>query len=183
VVAVVVAVEIRALERHELARVGEIDRTERIDVLFEQRGTELAARRGTWDAPAWDPHGQGEHSVVAQHRALEHYADVGGLALAAFANGRLVGIGMVVPHLRPTIAQLAYLHVSAAFRSGGIGGRLCDDLELVARDAGDAEIVVTATPSENTVRFYLARGFRPMVRPLPELFELEPDDIHMSKEI
>ena len=31
-----------------------------------------------------------------------------------------MGIGVVVPHLRPKIAQLAYLHVSAAFRGTGI---------------------------------------------------------------
>jgi len=40
----------------------------------------------------------------------------------------------------------------------------------------DAEMVVSATPSENTVRFYLGRGFRPMAQPLPELLEaLERD--------
>ena len=31
------------------------------------------------------------------------------------------------------------------------------------------------------MRFYLSRGFLPMVEPLAELFELEPEDIHMSK--
>jgi hypothetical protein len=46
-------VEIRDLARSELSRVGEIDRTERIDVLFEQHGTELVAwRRGSWSASA-----------------------------------------------------------------------------------------------------------------------------------
>jgi hypothetical protein len=54
---------------------------------------------------------------------------------------------------------------------------------LIACHAGDTEIVVTATPSENTVRFYLGRGFRAMAQPLSELFELEPDDIHMEKAI
>ena len=44
-------------------------------------------------------------------------------------------------------------------------------------------IVVTATPSGNTVRFYLARGYQPMAQPLPELLELEPEDIHMGKVI
>ena len=90
---------------------------------------------------------------------------------------------MVVPHIRPAIAQLAYLHVSRSFRSAGIGSRLAVDLEQIARRSGDTEIVVTATPSENTVRFYLSRGYRPTAQPLPELLELEPDDVHMSKMI
>ena len=47
--------------------------------------------------------------------------------------------------------------------------------------AARPDIVVSATPSENTVRFYLGRGFQPMAEPLAELFELEPDDVHMCK--
>jgi GNAT superfamily N-acetyltransferase len=177
------SIEIRDLAGNEFSRVGEIERAERINVIFEQHGTELVARRGTWSAPAWDPDGHGEHSVDAQRQALEYFADKGGIARGAFSNGRFVGIGMLVPHIRPAIAQLAYLHVSQDFRSTGIGSRLCVDLELIARRAGDTEIVVTATPSENTVCFYLDRGYRPMAQPLPELLELEPEDIHMAKVI
>ena len=91
------------------------------------------------------------------------------------------GIGVVVPHLRPRIAQLAFLHVSAPLRATGIGSRLSEQLEQIARAAGDSDMVVSATPSENTVRFYLGRGFQPMAEPLAELFELEPEDVHMRK--
>jgi GNAT superfamily N-acetyltransferase len=174
-------VEFRRLARAELSRVAQIDRTERIDLIYEQRGTELVERRGNWNSPAWDPDGHGEHSVEAQRLALEHYVDAGGIAIGAFSEGRLVGIGVVVPHLHPEIAQLAFLHVSEAFRAAGIGRRLSDELDLIARDAGDTEIVVSATPSENTVRFYMGRGYELMARPLPTLYELEPEDVHMSK--
>ena len=164
------SIEFKRLARVELSSVAEIDRTERIDLIYEQRGTELEERRGNWSSAAWDPHGHGEHSVEAQRHALEHYVDAGGIALGAFSNGRLVGIGVVVPHLRPEIAQLAFLHVSAAFRATGIGRRLSDELDLIARDAGDTEIVVSATPSENTVRFYMSRGYELMAQALPELY-------------
>jgi GNAT superfamily N-acetyltransferase len=174
-------VEFRRLGRIEVVRVVEIDRTERIDVLYDQHGTELVARRGEWSATAWDSDGHGEHSVEAQVHALKHYLDTGGIALGAFASERLVGIGVVVPQLRPGIAQLAFLHVSAPFRATGVGSSLCEYLEQVARTAGDSALVVSATPSENTVRFYLGRGFRPMAEPLAELFELEPEDVHMHK--
>lgn len=174
-------IELRRLARAELSRVAEIDRTERIDLIYEQRGTELDARRGSWSATAWDPHEDGEHSVAVQRRSLEHYVDAGGVALGAFSQARLVGIGVVVPHLRPEIAQLAFLHVSAAFRATGIGRRLSDELDLIARDAGDLEIVVSATPTENTVRFYRSRGYALTADPLPELYELEPEDVHMRK--
>jgi GNAT superfamily N-acetyltransferase len=169
------------LRRTELSRVAEIDRRERIDVQYVQHGTELVARRGNWSSLAWDPDGHGEHSVKAQIHMLEHYVDMGGIALGAFAGERLAGIGAVVPHLRPGIAQLAYLMVSAPFRATGIGSRLCEQLDEIARTAGDSAMVVTATPTENTVRFYFGRGFQPMAEPLAELFELEPEDVHMRK--
>jgi GNAT superfamily N-acetyltransferase len=174
-------IEFKRLARVELSGIAEIDRTERIDLVYEQRGTELEERRGNWNSLAWDPHGHGEHSVDAQRHALEHYLDGGGIALGAFSKGRLVGIGVVVPHLGPGIAQLAFLHVSQAFRATGIGSRLSDELDLIARDAGDTEIVVSATPSENTVRFYMTRGYELMAQALPELYDLEPEDVHMRK--
>ncbi len=173
--------EIRRLTRAELSRVAEIDRSERIEILYEQHGTTLVERRGNWSSTPWDPHGHGEHSVAAQQHALEQYVDSGGIALGAFSNGLLVGIGVVVPHRRPEIAQLAFLHVSSAVRATGIGGRLCDELDAVARDAGDTDIVVSATPSQNTVRFYLGRGYELMAQALPELYEREPEDVHLKK--
>jgi GNAT superfamily N-acetyltransferase len=175
------SVQFRTLDRAELSRLVEIDRAERIDVVYEQHGTQLVARHGNWSAPPWDPDGHDGHSVEAQVRMLEHHFDAGGIALGAFASGQLVGIGVVVPHLRPRIAQLAFLHVSAPLRGTGIGSRLSEQLEQIAGAAGDSEMVVSATPSENAVRFYLSRGFEPMTEPLAELFELEPEDVHMRK--
>ena len=174
-------VEFRTLDPTELSRVVEIDRTEHFDVLYHQHGTRLVATHGDWTASAWDPVGHGEYSVAARVQALERYVGAGGIALGALAAGRLAGICVVVPHLRPQIAQLAFLHVSAPFRATGIGTRLFEQLEHIARAAGDSEVVVSATPSGNTVRFYLGRGFQPMAAPLAELLELEPDDVHMHK--
>jgi GNAT superfamily N-acetyltransferase len=113
--------------------------------------------------------------------AVEQYVHAGGIALGAFARGRLVGIGVVVPHFRPGIAQLAFLHVSAPLPATGIGTRLSEQLEQIARGVGDSDMVVSATPSGNTVRFYLGRGFQPVTEPLAELFGLEPEDVHMRK--
>jgi hypothetical protein len=40
---------------------------------------------------------------------------------------------------------------------------------------------VSATPSESAVGIYLRMGFEPVDEPLVELYELEPEDIHMAK--
>jgi GNAT superfamily N-acetyltransferase len=173
----------RQLTTEELVRVGEIDRTERIETLFVQHGSELEEEPGDWSARAWFREGEGEHSVAHQRRECERYLAVGGVALGAFAEERLVGVGIVVPHVRPGVAQFAFLHVSNGYRGRGIGGHLSQELEGVAREQGDTTMVVSATPSLNTVRFYRGRGFEPMVEPLPELYDLEPEDVHMEKQL
>ena len=88
-----------------------------------------------------------------------------------------------LPHIRPRIAQFAFLYVSNGRRAQGIGRHLSEELERLACEGGDTTMVVSATPSLNTVCFYLRRGFEPMAQPLPELYELEPDDVHMQKRL
>jgi GNAT superfamily N-acetyltransferase len=107
----------------------------------------------------------------------------GATIFGAFDGERLVGIGLVTPHIRPGIAQLSYLHVGNGYRGQGIGRRLVAELERVAIEAGDTEMVVSATPTVNTVRFYMGCGYAPMAEPLAELFEKEPEDIHLSKRL
>jgi len=173
----------RPLAAEDLARIGEIDRSERIDTLYVQHGFRLEEKPGEWNAPAWFDEGEGEHSVAHQRTECERYLAAGGIALGAFSEGRLVGIGIGIPHIRPGVAQLAFLHVSNGYRARGVGGHLSDELERLARERGDTRMVVSATPSLNTVRFYRRRGFEPMAEPLPELYQLEPEDVHMEKRL
>ena len=103
------------------------------------------------------------------------------LRLVVVAVAKALGLCLREQITRPGIAQLAYLHVSNEYRARGVGGHLSEELERLARERGDTTMVVSATPSLNTVRFYRRRGFQPMSEPLPELYELEPDDVHMEK--
>ena len=171
----------RPLTAADLARVGEIDRAERIDTLYVQEGASLREVHGNFSAASWRRDGRGEHSVRHQQEECERLLRAGGTAFGAFAEDRLVGLGVVLPHLRPGIAQLAFLYVSDGIRGRGVGVALTSQLERVAREAGDRTIVVSAVPSRNTVDFYRGRGYEPMAEPLPELFDLEPDDVHMQK--
>jgi GNAT superfamily N-acetyltransferase len=173
----------RRLVTADLTRIGEIDRTERIDIVYVQHGARLEQQLGDFSAPAWLAEGEGEHSVAHQRAECERHLDAGGIALGAFVNGRLVGIGIVRPHIRPGIAQFAFLYVSNGHRAQGIGQHLSEELERLAREGGDTTMVVSATPSLNTVRFYLHQGFEPMAEPLPELYELEPEDVHLQKRL
>jgi len=142
-------IEYRRLAAAELTRVGEIDRAERIESRYVQRGPRLELQVGDWSSPPWDAEGDGEHSVAGQRAALVRQVEAGATPLGAFAGDRLVGIGLVMPHVRPGVAQLAYLHVSDGYRASGIGRRLSDDLGRIGREAGDSGVVVPGTPSVN----------------------------------
>jgi hypothetical protein len=162
---------IRRLARTELSLVGEIDRTERIDLLYEQRGTELwsgpgpgARRPGTQTGTANTPSKQsGTNSSTTSTR-------VGWRSAPSWTDG-WSGSACRAPAARGRAARV--LHVTQTFRGSGIGSRLSGELEQVAHGAGDSAMVVSAAPSAHTVRFYQGRGFELMPQPLPELFERE----------
>jgi len=177
------AITYRPIQPDELSRIAEIDRSERIDTIYLQRGSDLVAVSGDFSARPWHADGQGEHSVAHQVEECERYLAAGGIAIGALADGRLVGIGVVVPHIRDGVAQLGFLHVSDGYRGRGIGGRLCAQLEQIGGELGDTVMVVSATPSANTVRFYRNLGFEPTANPLRELYELEPKDVHLEKRL
>ena len=52
-------------------------------------------------------------------------------------------------------------------------------MAALARDGGARTLYVSATPSESAVGCYRRLGFEPTADPIPELLELEPEDVHM----
>jgi GNAT superfamily N-acetyltransferase len=103
--------------------------------------------------------------------------------IGAFDGERLVGVGLLTPEVRPEIAQLAYLQVSSGYRRLGIATRIVHTLIDWASETGARQIYVSATPSESALGFYLGEGFSPVDELLPELFELNPEDIHMIRNL
>ncbi len=122
----------RPLQPSELNRLGEIDRTERVETIYYQQGANLKESAETFDIPPWSPTGDEFHTVPFQIGFCEEHLARGGQLFGAFDGERLVGIGLVTPHLRPGIAQLAYLHVSHGYRGRGVGQRLVEEMERVA---------------------------------------------------
>lgn len=176
-------ITLRLMQPEELDRLGEIDRTERITSIYIQQEDALEEREEPYDVPPWSPTGSHAHSVPDQVGFCQWHVARGASIFGAFAGERLVGIGLVTPHIRPGIAQLSYLHVGHGYRGRGVGRRLVAELERVAREAGDTQMVVSATPTARTVQFYMSCGYAPMAEPLAELFAEEPEDVHLSKRL
>ncbi|MGD2157190.1 MAG: GNAT family N-acetyltransferase [Anaerolineales bacterium] len=173
----------RKLTKSELPGIADIDRSEIIRVGYEVKYGKLIRKDVVWDTPDFILEGEGAHTISEQVAFCRDHLERNGISIGAFDHDRLVGIGVLTPNLRPGMAQLAYLYVSAPYRRMGIATELACQLIRHARKQGANRVYVSATPSESAVDFYRSIGFDLIDEPLPELFELEPEDIHMVLEL
>jgi predicted N-acetyltransferase YhbS len=174
-------VEIRGLQRDEIANVWSIDRAEVIEGIYRLRGGELALERVHHDVPGWPP-GEPAHYGPLLLDCVDH----GGVAYGAFDGGELIGAAVVesrfIGRANDTI-QLKFLHVSRRARGKGVGVALFAKAAARARALGARRLYVSSTESEHTVQFYLRRGCRLAEEVDAALFALEPADIHLALEL
>jgi ribosomal protein S18 acetylase RimI-like enzyme len=116
-------------------------------------------------------------------RFCAEHLEAGGVLLGALDGDRLAAVAILRYRLTESMAHLAFLHVSREYRRQGIAAQLTEEMVRLARLDGARELYVSATESESAVGFYLSQGFRPTDTPHPVLFALEPEDIHMIKEL
>lgn len=176
-------VQYRWLGKSDLVRLAEIDRAEQILLAYSQEGDELTPKTVNWQVPTWTAQGDGDHSLNQIVAFCSDHLERGGLMRGAFVDDILVGVGILQPDIRPYLDQLAFLQVSRDYRRQGIASELVDDLCRTALDKGSKRLYVSATPSESAVKFYAHHGFKPVKVRVPELQALEPEDIHMIKEL
>ncbi|MBU0491170.1 MAG: GNAT family N-acetyltransferase [Chloroflexi bacterium] len=165
----------------DVPRLAELDRSERVTLNYRMEEGALTGFAVDWDVPRWFAEGDGEHTVAHHVHFCQQHLAQGSQMLGAFDGDTLVGLGTLQPQIRPGLAQLAFLHVSRAYRRRGIAAHLVEQLCDEVRRAGATAIYVSATPSESAVGFYRSQGFALTDQPIPELLALEPEDIHMVK--
>jgi predicted N-acetyltransferase YhbS len=170
-------VKIRELERRELGALWSIDRREVIDRMY-YHDEDLVLRREPYDVQGW-PAGEPEQYGPILLDCFDH----GGTFYGAFEGESLIG-AVVLESRRIGRAddqlQLKFLHLSRGHRGSGLGRVLFDKAVARAVELGARGLYISATPSENTVRFYLRRGCRVTDDVDAALFALEPKDIHLE---
>jgi ribosomal protein S18 acetylase RimI-like enzyme len=171
---------IRQLPSSDIGRIAEIDRTEHVTLGYFFRDGRLEAEEVDWQVPRWFADGP-EHSVQALIEFLAPILAQGGTMLGAFDGDSLAGVAIYRPDLAKDTAQLVFLHVSNGYRRQGIAARLTAEIIRLAQEDEATRLYVSATPSQSAVGFYKNQGFRLVDKPHPELYTLEPEDIHMIK--
>jgi GNAT superfamily N-acetyltransferase len=175
---------IRQLDPGALERLGDIDRSERVTAAYVWRNDCLELDPVDWQVPDWFTDGRSQHSVQGNiHDWRPLLEEHSGVLFGALYGRRLVGLAIYRPRLEPDMGQLAVLHVSREYRRRGLGAALTEQVASLALADGARRLYVSATPSAGTVQFYLSQGFVPVSQPHPELYALEPEDIHMIREL
>jgi ribosomal protein S18 acetylase RimI-like enzyme len=173
----------RWMEPAEIDRLREIDRAEIIRLGYFYRDSQLKGRPVNWDTQGFTREGTGDHSFAGQIDFCRGHIQAGAKMIGAFDGNKMVAVGVLRPEIRPGLAQLAYLQVSNGYRRQGIASLMVEKLFQFAVATGADRVYVSATPTGSAVGFYMHHGFSPVKQPLPELYAMEPDDIHMVKNL
>lgn len=171
-------VTFRELSRAEIPQVWNIDRSELVKNVYRFGNGTLTLHREPIEVAGW-PSGEAEKYTPI----LLDCFDRGGWFHGAFDEARLIGVAVLESRFIGTPTdelQLKFLHVSCSYRGRGFGAKLFELAKATARERGAKRLYVSATPSEKTVNFYMRLGCKIAKEPDPELFELEPEDIHLE---
>ena len=168
----------RLLSRSEIPLIWTIDRSEHIEKFYRLQDGVLVLEPRSIEAKGW-PGGEPEADTPIFYRCF----DAGGAFYGTFDGAKLAGIAIVDPApvtSLPTLVQFRFLHVDRAYRKLRLGSALFASAAEAARRFGASGLYISATPTENTVNFYRHLGCTVLGLPDPELFALEPDDIHLQ---
>lgn len=176
--------EYRFLKRGEIERLREIDRSEVIEQLYSANNGRLELINEFYDVKnEWWINEEVKKILLPR---LYDLFDRGGIIIGAFEGTEISGmvaleskfIGKYKDQLK-----LDILFVSKKYRKIGIGKNLMNLAIEKAREKGAPKLYISATPSQNTVDFYLSLGCKLATEIDNELFELEPEDIHLGLEL
>jgi ribosomal protein S18 acetylase RimI-like enzyme len=170
------------LDNAYINRIGEIDRSEHVTRHYVYNEGKLEANAVDWQVARWADD-DSAYSVTARIKEWSALLDQGSVLLGALEEGLLVGFAIFRPQLTETMAQLAVLHVSKEYRRQGVAQSLTAQVIDMAIESGAVSLYVSATPTESAVGFYQSQGFKLAQEVHPELYALEPEDIHMIKQL
>jgi predicted N-acetyltransferase YhbS len=169
---------IRLLQRAEIPLIWQIDRREIVQNIYVLQDGKLILKPDYFDIQGWPP---GEAELYTPI-LLDCY-DRDGTFWAAFENDQLIGVAILESKSigsHSDTLQLKFLHVSRDYRKQGLGSKLFHLAVEKAKMLGAKKLYVSATPSENTVNYYSRLGCVLATEIDPELFALEPEDIHFE---
>lgn len=171
----------RELNRNEIEKFSEIDRSEQVEYNYRIRDGRLELFEYKCNIKGFS-----ETKLKTHKESLYFLFDRGGSVFGAFKNDRLVGlisIDNIFRGPKKDKLQLSLLHISKEYRGNGIGRKLVELVKTKAKEKGANKLYISCAPIKNTIDFYLRIGCHPTTELEDDLYRLEPDDIHMELKV
>lgn len=162
-------------------KIRDIDRSETIELTYKLKNGVLEEIKSPHECPRWN-----EDIYLEIISRYEYELTNGGTALGAFDGEKLVGFGVLAHKLRGydhDRLQIDLMYVTREYRRRGIGILIMESLSTVAIEKGAKYIYISSTETESAVKFYTSLGSAITSEIDSELFEKEPNDIHMLKKL
>lgn len=171
----------RLIERNEIEKIRDIDRSELIENVYYYKNKELSVVSEHHEISGWDP-------INLENIITNLYTlfDRKGYFYGAFEKEKLVGISVLDSDfigINKKTLLLDFLHIDRKYRKTGLGKSLFELAAKRAKELGAKKLYISATPSKNTVQFYFHIGCRLTEELNKELYELEPEDIHLQLDL
>ena len=154
---------ILSVDSSEIARIGEIDRTEMIEATYRcalaPDGNSIVLLEEGMDPPEkvpnWDDEG-----VMRRAKWWKREVDEGGALFITEDNGKLTGFAVLGAEKTGKCVETVALFVDKDHRAKGLGGKLVRRLEDEARENGIENIYVQSNETATSVGFYRSVGYR-----------------------
>lgn len=172
--------QIRGIRNNEIDRIKEIQREEEILGYYKLKDGFLTVIDKYEQVYSFDKDELSD--IINRQRKIK---SEGGVVIGAFDDEIIVGVVSVENRrigIEMNYCKMDILYVSNNFRGSGIGSRLVEESKKAARGFGAGKLYISATPTVTTVDFYLKQGAILTKELNLELYQREPDDIHLELE-
>ena len=166
------------LDEQSVNRIAEIDRSEEIFEQYKLVGGKLERVPFRVSVDDFDPNELNE-MIIRQQKIIQN----GGTVIGAFDWKKLAGVASVENvrlGAQKQFVKMDILYVDKQYRKAGVGNKLLTLCQERALLFGADKLYISATPTCDTVDFYMKRGAALTNEIIPMLFELEPLDIHLQ---
>jgi GNAT superfamily N-acetyltransferase len=172
------AIIFRELKEEEIDKIALLDRSEEIFELYEYHKGNLVLKPHRETVIQFDTT-ELEEMIIRQKKIQKD----GGYIVGAFDQDELAGVASVEKTKRgiaSNYCKMDILYVSRNYRAMKLGYKLLEECKKTAKEFGAQSLYISATPTKNTVDFYLKNSAILTTELDTELYKLEPDDIHLE---
>lgn len=169
---------IRTLIRNEIEDIRKINRFEIVDQIYYYKNNQLILENEFYEISGWNP-----EEIEKKISYLYELYDKDGIFYGAFKEEEMIGMAVLESSFigeGKDQLQVAFLHVDKSHRGKGLGQKLMENIKMKALKMGAKKLYISATPSKHTVDFYMNIGCILATEINSELFQLEPEDIHLK---